>query len=689
MTDKITAHLSVSDVFQLQRLEKILKINSRRPLPLLVIIGAQTPQLARLFYNFIQTYFSIDFLIDFSQNINTQADLREILLLQKNKNIALYLFRKKSGSHSKISGIINKLQFHRDLIPRNNHKVFIICDIETYNQISHKAYDFFSYAQFAYIFYDNNLESKIEINSNIQRNYHKYKELFTQASNPHIKTFYRLQTAIWARRLGLYKESFDLLEQGLQYFENIKDKDEDILDLEAQYFLNLGKTFLHAGLPLKAIHYFNKAIKDFRHTLYEYNSPVKAKINQVNIRLARAYKDAGKIEQAHKILADAHEEAQKLDNPKGILMALSELTYLHITKAEYAKAKQTIDERQQFVNSLFSKPDNTLSQGYIYLDLGYLYNKQGKFVQSQTYFLKALDIFAKNKMSRLVAIVYYLLGTSSFKTFNTGKAFEYFSKSIKIAKEHQLVDIEAKSNAEISLIFFIRGLYRNSYEYSQKAYESSKVNLFFRGLSQSAFYQSIIFTHAKFFKLAKPKLRALKNPNFKEHAKSRILTSVAMALYYYKKDKYDVSIKFANNAIELSQKMNLIIYLVRAMYIKGENLYLLGKYEQSRQVLKKALDISYRYNFIEGIITTAYYYYFDRITPELSPKERLEHYQKLKELAESSDFTILLPRIYERIIALTGGGDTLYLTKKKQALENNLHQELESMKNYIFATKTS
>ena len=143
-----------------------------------------------------------------------------------------------------------------------------------------------------------------------------------------------------------------------------------------------------------ALYNFLKAAEIFR-KYNKYHALVSALVQHACI-----YMQMKKFKEAHDVLIETLEIAEKHNYEKGRMGVFHVLGMYHRLTGNYEKSEQYL------LSIIELNKQNTIHQGQVNLELGYLYTETKEYEKAHTSFLKAAELFAQLKSDRHLTEIY-------------------------------------------------------------------------------------------------------------------------------------------------------------------------------------------------------------------------------------------------------------------------------------------
>ena len=249
-------YLTSSENIAFRRIEHIMDL--RQDSSALLLLSANSSALAKA----LESHFlalpqveafhlsSTNFLYDLTQS--SEKELFYFINLYENENI---------------DAIIKKLQFGRDFIVQYNLKIILLFDLEKYELLQERAYDFFSVNSFSYSFTDHSYtfeRKSVSISEKLEEfiaTYNDYKKGENCSSKVLIEMLFNIGKEAYA-----YSE----IELSLTYYAKalLLTKKENLRFEESVMLGNIGLIYSDKGDNEEALKYLKEALEIHREIGY-------------------------------------------------------------------------------------------------------------------------------------------------------------------------------------------------------------------------------------------------------------------------------------------------------------------------------------------------------------------------------------------------------------------------------------
>ncbi|MGB1243608.1 MAG: tetratricopeptide repeat-containing sensor histidine kinase, partial [Chitinophagales bacterium] len=261
----------------------------------------------------------------------------------------------------------------------------------------------------AYIFSDNYRHNPLSL-------LHKAVAIYEQTKNHSQET-----GRIYFRIAGVHdtRGEFDLaienFEKAIHAFKDAPYHNESLY-----VYCNLGTAYAKKGNLTKGLKYVHKSLE----LAIEHEETNL--IGFASQRLSGFYIYLHRFDKAHEYIDKAIKITRKIK--MGIESTLQDKGVIFKAQKKYVEALQCWEESLKIV------PQTSLSRGLSYLNMGDVYNFQGKLEDSLEALQKALHLFEQNQLTAPIALCYSALGNLYNKMKNYPKAIDYLQKATPFLK---------------------------------------------------------------------------------------------------------------------------------------------------------------------------------------------------------------------------------------------------------------
>ncbi len=310
---KFKEFLDPKDLMSFNRLEKYISFQDFQDFQEIILIGSDTKKLNINFKKYFMS--KVDY-VEFKHikdNLFHKMITNEEYVKNRNKYIIIDLFDIKD-----YKDIRDEFQFKRDNIPDKKLKIILFLNKNQYESFKIKAYDFFSFNNFAYLFTDNSYSHVSTYDTSklkkIIKEYKKVKNTLNERS--HIS--YLDKIAMLAYEYSQFNVSLDYLQQSLKIARKIKNK-----FFQANILGNI-------GLMYQGLSQYEKALK-----YYEDSLKIKKEINDIKGEaytlgnIGTVYQDLSQYEKALKYYEDSLKIKKEINDIKGEAYTLGNIGKLH------------------------------------------------------------------------------------------------------------------------------------------------------------------------------------------------------------------------------------------------------------------------------------------------------------------------------------------------------------------------
>lgn len=156
------------------------------------------------------------------------------------------------------------------------------------------------------------------------------------------------------------------------------------------------------------------------------------------------------------------------------------LTKALMHKGTFLTLKGNYKDGDSILNANFNLPIDSTTLGSNYINLANSFQFQQRFDEAITTYLKASEIFEKQKNNFRLAQIYLNIGSLNARNKNFDKAIEYLNKALTSADENEILKLHLQTN--LSSLYIDKGNYSKGLELAYLAERLAKKNNFKRGL---------------------------------------------------------------------------------------------------------------------------------------------------------------------------------------------------------------
>ena len=292
----------------------------------------------------------------------------------------------------------------------------------------------------------------------------------------------------------------------------------------------------------------------------------------------------GDIHQGLEILHQSLDIRQSLENKQDIAETAIAIAWIHLDETgDLESALEFIEMSLKLNRELGNKPDIAFSLHR----LGNYYNEKGNFVKSVQYMEESLSIYQELKNKSEIARLQHNIGYHLFSMENFEKATEYIQKSLETYES--LNDLNGKSYCynTLSWINYAQGKFDVSLDYRNKCLQISET--LGRGL-QSAFSIMSMGTIIQFGKGDLALAREYYERSLQMHRELGSDKMIAFNLIHLSRNHFlqgeiDLALDTINKSLEISTKIENILYQIQGLLYKGIIYKILGKYTVAENYL--------------------------------------------------------------------------------------------------------
>jgi signal transduction histidine kinase len=284
--------------------------------------------------------------------------------------------------------------------------------------------------------------------------------------------------------------------------------------------------------------------------------------------------------------------AKKLNFEKGWAQAESDLGVVYYDRTDFAKTNEIWNHSL----SLRAKLKDTMKMAGLYLNLGSLRFREGKYEASLVEQLKALNLYEKKKFDDGMSRALNNIAAVYERQNQWDKALEYYNRSYEIKKKANNAYQLAQTQINIGNIYFLKKQYRTAIREMNSAIKKLD------GLVYAKDYLAIAYNNI-----------------------SDVYRSMGL---------YDSALVTTEQSLALRESIDDIQGIVSSLNSKGSILTKLKRYEPARLFLQQALDSADAHHLMLDR-QRIHFNLFELYHEVDKSKEALDHFTRYSQIRDS------------------------------------------------------
>lgn len=375
----------------------------------------------------------------------------------------------------------------------------------------------------------------------------------------------------------------------------------------AKSYNSMGLSAFFRGDYIIALEYYKKAIKQYDklEVLNKYpQSEILLKKAQINCNIGIVYVYQGNYDGA----LEKYWSALKIQNQFNKESEI-QLTYGNIALAYYNKDNYDSSLYYNFKSLNMAEGKDSVSMENSIMNIGVIYDEQGKYSKAIEYYLRALRIAEAIRDSVGQASLLNNIGFVYFELNNHSRAFECYKKSLEIAQNIQRKPEEAECYGNIGYMYLSKNNYTEALNYLSKSSE------LFKEIGDSASYaeqvgkMGLLFYNQKDFSKALNYYNISLKINLNTGKQKGIISMLTnIATIYMHQNKLSLADSLLQNALKMVSKANdpwmvsLIHLTLAEVYSEMKNwqksVYYFSEYKISSDSLSQKNKINESYQLL-------------------------------------------------------------------------------------------